>query len=264
MWPLALLLGLPLAHMVVSYRYDLSGRAVLGHGAFLVAAGSILLSAAVLLWALRLDRPARLAFALPFALLGLGLFVTGVNRSAGDGPVAHQATGEGSSDLLRPQPDAPIGAVVAFAGEPASHLPVGWLPCDGRELHRSDYPELYEAIGVGHGGDAIGTFYLPDLRGRFVRGVDGGAGRDPDSAARSAPGVGGNAGDRVGSVQDDQLGKHHHEHRLFKLKDADWVRGVVHPLNGTGDTTYRERTSSAGGAETRPQNLALYWIIRAR
>ena len=41
----------------------------------------------------------------------------------------------------------------------------------------------------------------PDLRGRFVRGVDSGAGQDPDAAKRTASALGGNTGDRVGSFQ---------------------------------------------------------------
>lgn len=39
----------------------------------------------------------------------------------------------------------PVGAVIPFAGFDA---PVGWLPCDGRSLVRSEHPKLFTAIGI--------------------------------------------------------------------------------------------------------------------
>ena len=49
----------------------------------------------------------------------------------------------------------------------------GWLLCDGRTLHKKDYPRLFAAIGNTYGGDDGGeTFRLPDPRDR-VLGVSG-------------------------------------------------------------------------------------------
>lgn len=49
--------------------------------------------------------------------------------------------------------------------------PDGWLVCDGRELSRGQYPDLFAAIGTRYGaGDGLTTFNIPDLRGQFVRG----------------------------------------------------------------------------------------------
>ena len=95
----------------------------------------------------------------------------------------------------------PVGTVVPFAG---TTVPEGWLACDGTEVDRVDYLRLYNVIGTAHGaGDGVDTFNLPDYRGRFLRGQDAGAGRDPDAASREAASAGGNAGDLVGSVQED-------------------------------------------------------------
>jgi microcystin-dependent protein len=53
--------------------------------------------------------------------------------------------------------------------------PAGWLPCDGRTLTRSDYPDLFAAIGTSYGaGDGQSTFRIPDLRARFPVGVGSG------------------------------------------------------------------------------------------
>ena len=69
-----------------------------------------------------------------------------------------------------------IGTVSAFAMPTA---PEGWLVCDGSAISRTDYADLFAAIGTLWGdGDEVSTFNLPDLRGEFVRGFDDGRGVD--------------------------------------------------------------------------------------
>jgi microcystin-dependent protein len=117
--------------------------------------------------------------------------------------------------------EPPIGTVTAFAG-PLNKIPSNWLVCDGRKLSRTDsrYRSLFAAIGDTWGGDDT-SFYLPDLSGRFLRGVDkDGSGtasdpaRDPDrdgrSAAQPSAATPGNAGNEVGSLQVDALQNHRH------------------------------------------------------
>lgn len=41
-----------------------------------------------------------------------------------------------------PRPSSPAGTIL-----PATGVPDGWLPCDGRFLSVEEYPELYMAIG---------------------------------------------------------------------------------------------------------------------
>lgn len=66
----------------------------------------------------------------------------------------------------------PAGCVMAFAG--GGTAPAGWFICDGHEVSRTAYPELFAAIGVTYGdGDGSTTFNLPDFRGRFLRGYLG-------------------------------------------------------------------------------------------
>lgn len=93
----------------------------------------------------------------------------------------------------------PSGVVLPFAGTTA---PAGFLLCNGAAVSRSTYGNLFQAIGTVHGaGDGSTTFHLPDYRGRFLRGADAGAARDPDRATRTAANSGGATGDSVGSVQ---------------------------------------------------------------
>jgi len=153
----------------------------------------------------------------------------------------------------------PAGTVVAFAGD---QVPSGWLLCDGAEYEIARFPALASAIGHAYGtSDAATRFRVPDYRGRFLRGVDRGAGRDPDAARRAPMGPLGNSGDQVGTAQEDAFASHQHDIQRSPGSDAmgvgnfqagkeESIRGIV-------------RTSPAGGSETRPVNASVHWIIRA-
>ena len=78
-------------------------------------------------------------------------------------------TGEiGDSDLGGVD-STPAGTIISFAGSTA---PEGYIICDGSEVSRTDYADLYAAIGDIYGsGDGSTTFKVPDLRGEFLRGT---------------------------------------------------------------------------------------------
>ena len=66
-------------------------------------------------------------------------------------------------------PDAlPTGSYIQFAG---SQAPAGFLVCNGGELSRTTYSELFAVIGTTYGsGDGSTTFNLPNLTDRFLQG----------------------------------------------------------------------------------------------
>ena len=135
--------------------------------------------------------------------------------------------------------------------------------CDGRELSRDQYAELFAVIGTLHGsGDDMTTFNLPDLCGRFLRGVDHGAGNDPDAESRVEAMPGGARGDAVGSLQSDSFRRHHHEYTRMVYDNN--VDGVDSTVTHSGEHHLRggHHTSAAGGNETRPINVSVNWIIR--
>src|SRR5262245_17043992 len=76
----------------------------------------------------------------------------------------------------------PIGSITAWAG-PKEKVPTGWMLCQGEGLDRTkaENKPLFDAIGTSWGGDGANIFYVPDLRGRFLRGVDMKQGRDPQA-----------------------------------------------------------------------------------
>ena len=65
----------------------------------------------------------------------------------------------------------PIGTVNYFA---ASNAPTGYLRCDGSTVSQSAYADLFQVIGITYnkGGEATGTFRLPELRGEIIKGLD--------------------------------------------------------------------------------------------
>lgn len=163
--------------------------------------------------------------------------------------------------LLRKQV-TPTGAIEQLAGDT---VPSGYLFCDGSIVNIADYPRLYTVIGTAHGyGNNDGlTFHLPDLRGRFLRGTDEGAGRDGDAGVRTPGNLGGNSGDAVGTVQNDDIGSHTHTYRRSPNQNADYdgVAGSDRELGNKGEIT--GTSDPAGGADTRPINLYVKYIIKA-
>ena len=64
----------------------------------------------------------------------------------------------------------PIGSVHQFAGSVA---PDGYFICDGSELSRNLYTQLFSVIGTTYGvGDGSTTFNLPNLKGNVAVGYD--------------------------------------------------------------------------------------------
>jgi microcystin-dependent protein len=152
----------------------------------------------------------------------------------------------------------PAGTIIAYGGPV---VPSGWLLCDGSAVSRTMYANLFTAVGTVSGsGDGASTFNLPDLRGRFLRGVDGMAGNDPDSASRTAAAPGGNVGNLVGSVEADSFASHTH---LMNRSAAPWGPGGTSVSNIAYDSTSGSiATAATGGNETRPKNAYVNYIIK--
>lgn len=140
-------------------------------------------------------------------------------------------------------------------------VPAGFLPCDGSAVSRTTYSALFAVLSDKWGtGDGTTTFNLPDLRGRFVRGWDGTAGNDPDSATRFAI-HGGVTGNHVGTYQNDAFGSHQH---TFVAGDGTSSGSGTEPYldQPNGLNTQNYPTSTVGGSETRPKNAYMNFIIK--
>ena len=102
----------------------------------------------------------------------------------------------------------PIGAILPYAGTSA---PYGYILCDGSELERTKYSDLFDVIGTTFNGTAplngVNTFKVPDLRGRFPLGKDNmdNAFTVPNNTGGYIDAGGGNV-DRVSGTAPDNLG----------------------------------------------------------
>ena len=145
---------------------------------------------------------------------------------------------------------SPSGTVSMFAGTSA---PTGWLLCDGSNVNRATYPNLFSAIGETFGaGDGSTTFGIPDLRGEFVRGWDNGRGVD--------------SGRSFGSNQSGEVGPHNHPtdaDKWFGSKGVEIGASTSNPEGIDLRVGFRDAgVSNNSGDETRPRNVALNYIIK--
>ena len=133
----------------------------------------------------------------------------------------------------------PAGSVIFFA---ANAAPTGYLKANGATVSRTTYAALFAAIGTTFGaGDGSTTFVLPELRGEFIRGWSDGRAVDTGRA--------------FGSSQTDDLKSHNHTY----IAGAGGA-GTPSSFNTANGIAYN--TSSTGGTETRPRNIALLACIK--
>jgi hypothetical protein len=158
----------------------------------------------------------------------------GANSVTSNAILAGAVTQAKASNML-----VPAGAIMAFAMNTA---PTGWLEANGNAINRTTYATLFAAIGTTYGaGNGSTTFNLPDLRGYFVRG----SGTNSDGTASGT----------FGTKQNDAFKAHTHTVGRGSTGGGNFVQ------NGP-DTGGTIATSSTGGDETRPRNIAMKYCIK--
>jgi microcystin-dependent protein len=156
--------------------------------------------------------------------------------------------------------EIPIGTIIAFGGGFTDEIKKHFLLCDGSILKKKDFKELSDAIGTAWGTAKNDLeFKIPDLRGLFLRGVNGDrtdAFCDPDADKRTGRNT-------VGSIQTDELRTHHHDFP----GDSELVtigHNSYTPGHADAATNGAKQTKDFGGSETRPKNAYVYYLIKAK
>ncbi|MBI4979477.1 MAG: hypothetical protein HZC28_18515 [Spirochaetes bacterium] len=192
----------------------------------------------------------------------------------------------------------PVGTILPFYGTETylnSMYNNHYLPCDGATIGRSGSPatrannaykdlfiQIYLVDNTNKTPEQAKTAWeagniiaLPDMRGRFLRGINDGTNRDPDASMRKNE-SGTIIGDRIGSIQEDAFQGHWHLVRRDYYNDSciapggNGTSGFVNPgathnfapakaKDLLNDTVNGDPRASS---ETRPKNISVYFIIK--
>lgn len=162
----------------------------------------------------------------------------------------------------------PSGSLVMWCGLYDS-IPSGWLLCDGSEINRTTYADLFSAIGIQFGSTSGSTFTLPLFQNIFPRspasstscGATGGSDTVSLSVAELA------SHSHTASVTD---GGHTHTFttNAFQLhggSGANYVGGSGSSTTNsatTGVTVANSSTGSGSAHENKPAFLEVLFIIK--
>lgn len=168
--------------------------------------------------------------------------------------------GSGNAELTTIIQEVIVGGMIAYAG---TVPPEGFLFCRGQAVSRTDYAELFAAIGTTWGvGDGSTTFNLPDYRGRGFLGHDQMGGSSANRVTDpQADILGGSGGIELKTLSIAEMPTHSHTYQFTGHT------GSGMNLNGSGDGPVAASTTATGGGAAfsimNPYGTC-YVIIRAK
>ena len=166
----------------------------------------------------------------------------------------------------------PTATIVPWS---SSSVPTGFLECNGANVSRSTYADLFGIIGTTYGnGDGSSTFGLPDLQDNVAIGKSpskalastGGANTTPVTPAGNISGSTANA-----TLSTSQLASHNHPLPFFSGVSAPSRSGVPARQNafppistgnqGSGSGHSHNMSANFSGTEVTPSVLQPYLTI---
>lgn len=173
---------------------------------------------------------------------------------------ASDATNDPDQDPL------PVGAIIAIPGDSVPPIAY-WTATDGKELSKTDYPDLYNILDDAWGNPtSSGNFKLPDLQGLFLRATDPtepGAEDpwgDPDRDKRDGTGT--------GSTQKFATGPPKQPFAIGISNPHDDQNNAAAGPVGQKTAAYNESfigfPVSGGADETAPANLRVAFYIKIK
>lgn len=162
-------------------------------------------------------------------------------------------TPEEIKEILGISNEVPPSTIVAA---PVSSLD-GYLVCHGAAVSRETYADLFAKIGTLYGdGNGSTTFNLPDFRGRFLRGVGGGAAAIGTAQGGAAP--------EIAASYNVGFGWTASGSGAITTKSNGGVSASPVASATTSFDFKASRSNSIYGSatEVRPINHAIYWLIK--
>lgn len=149
----------------------------------------------------------------------------------------------------------PIGTMIPFVS--ATNVPSNWRICDGAEVSRETYADLFAVIGTSYGeGDGETTFNLPDKRGRVSVGLD--------TRQEEFNAIGLKDGEKTHQLTIEEMPKHRHSLR-GSISYGGKAEGIAFGNDSTPDYTNGQPVNEQGGDKAH-NNLQPYevdiWIIK--
>jgi microcystin-dependent protein len=186
---------------------------------------------------------------------------TYIDKVVADEVAARIGAIDGVTNIINGLVFVPAGCVFYTASD---KVPAGYLRAEGQLVSKTGiYAALFAAIGISYGHDGGANFRLPDLRGEFIRGV---------SSGRSG------VENRALATSQESANKGHQHYLVGNSKGNNDLESypntsVAREKTSGTNSEYRLQTtfslaptlglsSTSGGSESRPRNLALYAIIK--
>tara|TARA_R100000278_G_scaffold121791_1_gene106487 strand:- start:2559 stop:3728 length:1170 start_codon:yes stop_codon:yes gene_type:complete len=188
----------------------------------------------------------------------------------------------------------PTGTIFPFAGA-ETDIPGGYLECDGDHVSSSTYSDLAAVCGNTYNKGQTppsGEFFLPDLRGEFIRGWDHGRNKDTNRVRGStqdtanlshthtvaSSSISNSGGNHAHNIRPIRLNQHNGAVNItlgsgqsYNVGYANNDSGLVAANNAVKNSgnighlitsTLSLSLNSNGHNESRPHNVAMIYIIK--
>lgn len=154
----------------------------------------------------------------------------------------------------------PIGSIIPYGSDIS---PIGWLFCEGQEISRNDYTELFSIIGTKYGeGDGNTTFNIPNLKGRIPVGKN-----DEDIDFDTIGEIG---GEKTHQLTVEEIPSHTHSYKTTNGEPGPYGATSSAATTKVGDlnTTETDQTNAYTGGGQAHNNIQPYqvttYIIKAQ
>ena len=146
----------------------------------------------------------------------------------------------------------PIGFIAIWPGDT---MPTGWLLCDGSEISRTAYADLFALVGTTYGaGDGVSTFLLPDFRGRTPIGYGLGSGLTITHVLAET------GGEETAVLTQDQLASHRHAYER-NISSTTTTDGAQYGWKNSSTPASGAAGSGTGHQNMQP-SLAMNFVIK--
>lgn len=148
---------------------------------------------------------------------------------------------------INPKLIMPAGTITLFAG---TTIPNGWFLCDGSEVSRTKYSDLFNAIGTTYGsGNGSTTFNLPNLKGKVPVGLD-----NSDSNFNT---LGLTGGEKTHTLTVSEMPNHSHKVR-YTGTGANGTKGGMSGTSVDATPNYNSALVAYEGGSQAHNNLQPY------